>query len=92
MNRLELIAAAAARTGLRADVVEQALQGIQSAITEALATGDRVSLTGFLTLEVVQRSAREGRNPKTGEALTIPARKAVKASAGQSLKRAVADS
>jgi DNA-binding protein HU-beta len=92
MNRSEIVAAAATRTGLRAEVVDQALQGIQSAITEALITGDRVSLTGFLTLELVQRKAREGRNPKTGEALTIPARKAVKVSAGQSLKRAVAGS
>ncbi|HAN71535.1 MAG TPA: integration host factor [Actinobacteria bacterium] len=92
MNRSELIAAAATRTGLTADQVEQALHGIQSAITEAISAGERVSLTGFLTLEVVQRSAREGRNPKTGESLTIPARKAVKVSAGQALKRAAADS
>lgn len=92
MNRSELIAAAAARTGLRADQVEQALQGLQSAITEALSAGDRVALTGFLTFEVVQRQSREGRNPKTGQPLTIPARKAVKVSAGQGLKRAVAES
>ena len=89
MNRSELIAAAAQRSGLSTDVVEQAMNALHSEITEALVSGQKVSITGFVTFETVERSAREGRNPSTGEKMQIPARTAVKISAGQSLKRAV---
>jgi len=89
MNRSELIAAAAQRSGLATDVVEQAMNALHSEITEALVSGQKVSITGFVTFETVERSAREGRNPSTGEKMQIPARTAVKISAGQSLKRAV---
>jgi len=89
MNRSELVAAAAQRSGLSANVVDQALTALQSAVTEALVARDKVTIPGFVAFEAVQRSAREGRNPSTGEAMHIPARTAVKISAGQSLKRAV---
>lgn len=89
MNRTDLIAAAAHRSGLSTQAVDQALAAIQSVVTEALVKGERVTLPGFLTLETVHRDAREGRNPSTGERMQIPARTAVKVSAGQALKRAV---
>lgn len=89
MNRSDVVAAAAARSGLPAASIDQALQAIQSVVTEALVNGDKVALPGFMTIEAVQRSAREGRNPATGEKMQIPARTAVKISAGQALKRAV---
>jgi DNA-binding protein HU-beta len=92
MNRSELTASAAARSGLTTQVVDQALHALQAVITEALVKGEKVTVPGFLTLEAVQRSAREGRNPATGEKMQIPARTAVKVSAGQSLKRAVSES
>jgi len=89
MNRSELIAAAAQRSGLTNDVVEQSMNAVHSVITEALVKGEKVTIPGFLSFEAVQRSAREGRNPSTGEKMHIPARTAVKVSAGSSLKRAV---
>ncbi len=91
MNRSELIAAAAKRSGLSTDVVEQAMNALHSEITEALVSGQKVSITGFVTFETVERSAREGRNPSTGEKMHIPARTTVKISAGQALKRAVSE-
>ena len=91
MNRSELIAAAAKRSGLSTDVVEQAMNALHSEITEALVSGQKVSITGFVTFETVERSAREGRNPSTGEKMHIPARTTVKISAGQSLKRAISE-
>ena len=89
MNRSELIASVAARSGLAASVIDQVLTVTQSVVTESLVKGDKVTLPGFVSFEAVQRSAREGRNPSTGAKMQIPARMAVKISAGQSLKRAV---
>jgi DNA-binding protein HU-beta len=89
MNRSDVITAAAQRSGLAPQAVDQALAALQSVVTEALVKGEKVTLPGFLSFEAVQRSAREGRNPATGEKMHIPARTAVKVSAGQSLKRAV---
>ena len=90
MNRSELIDAASQRSGLAPQAIDQALTALQSAVTEALVSGQKVTIPGFATFESVERSAREGRNPATGEKLHIPARTAVKISAGQALKRAVA--
>jgi len=89
MNRSELIAAAAERSGMTQQSVEQAMTALHAVITEALVNGDKVTIPGFVSFEAVERSAREGRNPATGEKMQIPARTAVKISAGQSLKRAV---
>jgi DNA-binding protein HU-beta len=89
MNRSEAIAAAAQQAGLSPQSVDQALTALQSVISEALVKGEKVTIPGFLAFEAVQRKAREGRNPSTGETIQIPARTAVKISAGQSLKRAV---
>ncbi len=89
MNRSELIAATAARCGTSASSTDQIVGALQAVITEALVKGEKVSIPGFLTLDVAERSARTGRNPRTGEPLEIPARKVVRVTAGQSLKRAV---
>lgn len=89
MNRSDTIAAIAQRSGLAPQVVDQALSALQSVVTEALVKGEKVTIPGFVAFEAVQRSAREGRNPATGEKMQIPARTAVKVSAGQALKRAV---
>ena len=89
MNRSELVSAAAERAGTSSSAMDAALHAIQDVVTDALTKGEKVTIPGFATLETVQRSAREGRNPATGEKMQIPARTAVKISAGTALKRAV---
>lgn len=88
MNRAELIHAAAASSGLPASTVDAALKAVQEVITGAVSRGEKVTIPGFLTLDVAQRAARTGRNPRTGEELQIAARTVVRISAGQTLKRA----
>ena len=56
------------------------------AISEALAAGEKVALVGFGTFEVSERAAREGRNPRSGETMSIPASKMPKFKAGKALK------
>jgi DNA-binding protein HU-beta len=90
MNRSELIAATATRCGTSVASTDQIVGCLQAIITEALVNDEKVTIPGFLTLDVAERSARTGRNPRTGEPLDIPARKVVRVTAGQSLKRAVA--
>ena len=90
MNRTELVSAVAARTGSTATAVDAILGGINSVITEQLVNGEKVTIPGFVTFETADRAARTGRNPQTGAALQIAAKRAVKVTAGQALKRAVA--
>jgi DNA-binding protein HU-beta len=90
MNRSELVSAIAQQTGQTATDVDKALNGLIGVVTAALVKGDKVAIPGFATFDTSQRAARTGRNPQTGETMNIPARTAVKISAGQTLKRAVA--
>jgi DNA-binding protein HU-beta len=69
---------------------EKAVSAIIDAITEALVSGDKVSLVGFGTFEVKNRSARNGINPRTKEPMPIPASKLPAFKAGKALKEAVA--
>ena len=64
---------------------QAAVESILSGVTEALKVGDSVTLTAFGTFKVVQRKARQGRNPSTGETIQIPAQKVVKFTAGKKL-------
>lgn len=89
MNKSELIQAVAADAGLTKTQAAQAVDAFETAITAALAKGDSVTLVGFGTFAVSERAERTGRNPKTGEPLTIAAAKAVKFKAGKALKDAV---
>lgn len=89
MNRKEVISAIAQRTGSPATDAERCLSALEDVLIDAVARGDRVQLPGFLTVERVERAARTGRNPRTGEALEIPAGFAVKATVGSRLKGAV---
>jgi DNA-binding protein HU-beta len=68
---------------------QAALDCVLSSIAEALRKGDSVSLIGFGTFKVVERKARKGRNPQTGEEMHIPASKVPKFVAGKALKEAV---
>lgn len=89
MNKAQLIAGLAEKTGLTKKDSEKALNAFVDTITEELQKGEKVSLVGFGTFEVKQRAERVGRNPKTMEELVIPASKAPSFKAGKALKDAV---
>lgn len=89
MTKTTLIDAVAAKTELKKVEAEKAVNAVIAAITEALAEGDKVQITGFGTFEVKATAERAGVNPKTGEKITIKAAKAAKFSAGKALKDAV---
>lgn len=85
MNKTELVEKVAKECALSKSAAEQVLNSVLSAITEAMKTGDKVSLLGFGTFSVSERASREGRNPKTRETITIAAKKVVKFKAGSKL-------
>ncbi|MDD6919909.1 MAG: HU family DNA-binding protein [Eubacteriales bacterium] len=90
MNKAELIAAVAEKTGVTKKDAEKAVNATISAISESLQSGDKVQLIGFGTFEVRNRKARTGRNPrKPGETIKIPASKAPVFKAGKALKDTV---
>ena len=89
MNKTELIAAVAQSANLSKTDAERALTALTSTIEGALANGGTVAIAGFGTFAVGERAERTGRNPKTGEAITIAAAKAPKFKAGKGLKDAV---
>lgn len=90
MNKAELINAVAEKTSLSKKDSEAAITAAFEAITAALAEGDEVRLVGFGTFGVKRREARTGRNPRTKEAIPIPATKVPAFKAGKALKDAVA--
>ena len=90
MNKLQLTDALAQKVeGMTKKEAAEAVNAILDVIAEALAAGDDVKITGFGSFEVKARAARTGRNPKTGEAVEIPASKYVAFSAGSTLKEKV---
>ncbi|MBU3827303.1 MAG: HU family DNA-binding protein [Candidatus Anaerobiospirillum merdipullorum] len=89
MNKSDLVAKIAARSGLPVASARRALEAMLESIGEALAEGDRVQLVGFGSFKVTERNAREGRNPKTGDVIQIPASKTPSFSAGAELKKVV---
>ena len=86
MNKTELVAAMAEQTGLSKKDAEAALKAFTDVVAEELKANGKVQLVGFGTFEVSERAAREGRNPQTGETMTIAACKAPKFKAGKALK------
>ena len=89
MNRAELIVAMAEKTGLSKKDAEKALKAFTDVVAEELKKGEKIQLVGFGTFEVSERAAREGRNPRSGETMTIAACKAPKFKAGKALKDAI---
>ncbi len=83
------LAAKVAGTGMTQKQAAAAVDTIIGAISDALSNGEKVRLVGFGTFSVKERKARIGRNPRTGEALNIPAKKVPVFSAGKALKDAV---
>ena len=89
MNKNELVDTVANETGLAKRDAAKAVDSVFSAITDALKDGDEVRLVGFGTFSVAERSASQGRNPRTGETIDISASKQPKFRAGKGLKDAL---
>ena len=89
MNKSELIDAIAEKADISKAAAGRALDATLEAITGALKKGDQVTLIGFGTFLVRERASRVGRNPRTGEAMTIAAAKTPAFKAGKALKDAV---
>ena len=89
MNKTELVSAIAEKSGLSKDQATTALNAFEAVVTDELKAGGSVALVGFGAFSVKTREARNGRNPKTGEALQIAASNAVTFKAGKALKDAV---
>ncbi len=85
MNKAELVDAIATGSGISKADSKRALDAFIDATTNALKSGDRVSLVGFGSFSVSERAERKGRNPQTGAEITIAAKKVVKFKAGTEL-------
>ena len=89
MNKNDLVSAVASRAGMSKADSAKAVEGVFDAISGALSSGGDVRIVGFGTFSVVNRKATTGRNPRTGQAIQIPASKQPKFKAGKGLKDAV---
>jgi DNA-binding protein HU-beta len=89
MTKDDIAELVASKVGISKKDAVEALSTIIEEITKTLSKGGEVTLTGFGTFRVGKRAAREGRNPKTGEKINIPAMKTPKFKAGKGLKDAV---
>jgi DNA-binding protein HU-beta len=86
MNKTELVAAIAEKAEITKKDADKALAAFTEVVASELKKGEKVQLVGFGTFEVSERAAREGRNPQTGETMTIAASKAPKFKPGKALK------
>ncbi len=89
MRKQELVRSVADETGQSEAQASNAINAVFSSIEKALAGGDDVTISGFGSFRVVHRAEREGRNPQTGQSMTIGARKSPAFRAGTQLKRAI---
>jgi DNA-binding protein HU-beta len=89
MTKAELIDKIASGTGLSKADAARALDSTLNSVKLALKKGQKVTLVGFGTFAIVKRKSRKGRNPRTGEVITIPAAKIPKFTSGKALKDAV---
>ena len=89
MNRSDFITAIAGKADFTKKDTEKFLATFEEVVTQVLVDGDKVQLVGFLTIDVVERAEREGRNPQTGKPMKIAASKAPRFKAGKTLRDAV---
>ena len=89
MNKAELVAAVAAKTGETKKAAEASVDAFVTVVKETLKKGEKLQLVGFGSFEVRKRAARKGRNPQTKEEIKIPASKAPVFRAGRQLKELV---
>ncbi len=92
MNKSELLEAIAQQAGLTKTDAGKAVDAFTAVVKDALKSGDSIALVGFGTFKVAERAARQGLNPRTKEAIKIPAARVPKFTAGKTLKDAVAAS
>jgi DNA-binding protein HU-beta len=90
VTKTELVAELAAKAEITKAAAEKAINGFTEIVTETLTKGEKITLVGFGTFEVVERAARDGINPLTKKPLKIAAKKAPKFKAGKALKDAIA--
>jgi DNA-binding protein HU-beta len=89
MKKEDLVRFVSDKAGITQKVAGETLNAVLEGISSALEKEDSVSLIGFGSFKVVERSAREGRNPRTGEKINIPASKSVKFTPGKAFKQRV---
>ena len=89
MNKTELVAAVAEKAGISKKDADAAVAAVVASVTDALEKGEKVQLIGFGTFETRARAAKQARNPRTGETMTVPATKVPAFKAGAALKEAV---
>ena len=89
MNKQDLVTQVSTETGISKSECEGVVKAVFSGVAQALESKDTVQIIGFGSFSVTETKAREGRNPRTGETIQIPAGKRVKFTAGKSLKQAV---
>ena len=89
MNKAGLVEEVSDKTGITKKQAGNVIDAITDTVKETLSKGERITLVDFGTFQVRQRKAREGRNPRTGEKLEIPAKKVPKFRAGKNLREAV---
>lgn len=89
MTKPELVSAMAEKSGLSKANCDIAIKAFEDVVKEELKRGGKIQLVGFGTFDITKREARTGRNPQTGEKITIPASKLPKFKAGKALKDAV---
>jgi DNA-binding protein HU-beta len=89
MRKQDLVRVVAESTGQSEAAATRAVNAVFDSIEQALADGDEVAISGFGTFKVVERSSRQGRNPQTGDPMTIEARKSPVFRPGTQLKRSV---
>lgn len=89
MNKADLISQVAEKTELTKKDAEKAVSALLASVEEALAKGEKVQLVGFGTFEIRERAARKGRNPQTGEEISIAAARVPVFKAGKALREAV---
>lgn len=89
MNKGQFIEAIAEKAGLSRKDASAALEAVIATVTETLKAGDKITVTGFGTFETRKRAPRNGRNPHTGEAITIAAKTAPAFKPGKALKDAL---
>ncbi len=85
MNKTELVAKVAEGAGLSKMSAKKAVEAAIDSIKETLKNGEKVQIPGIITLAVTTRPARTSKNPRTGEPITVPAKKVIKAKAGSEL-------
>ena len=89
MNKADFVDALAGKTGSTKLDAGKSVDAFIAVVSETLGKGEEIKLPGFGTFQVAERAATEGRNPRTGEKIAIPASKQPKFKAGAELKRAV---